>query len=482
MNIMNSRYILRLLAATALSFVAVLPSDARKKSTEPQTPKYVFYFIGDGMGVNSVMGAEMYNAAMGEGPQQINFNHFPVRTFITTHCASTLVTDSAAAGTALATGVKTTSGAEGVDPSGAPVSNLAEWAHAAGYGTGVATSVGVNHATPAAFYAHTPSRNNYNTIASQLIAADFMDFAAGAGFLTESKAGVPASEFEQRAAAAGITVRRGAAQFKDMASVRGRVLCMSADPADTELKYAIDRQGGETRLADFTKAGIDYLYSHHSKGFFFMVEGGKIDYAAHNDDGVTTFHEINDFAESVDLALAFYEEHPDETLIIVTADHETGGLILGSGEYAMHAERSAAQKVSENTLTALFRETFKAQSSDSEVPSWEDVKAFFTEYLGMWDTVKVDPRTEAQFKATYESTFVTGKAEDVVSLYAVNSKIVSDAIDFVGASSGFAWSHGSHSGTPVGLYVKGVSAAQFISCQDNTDVPETVAALAGYKK
>lgn len=479
---MKSKSILKLLAVSALSFIALLPADAKKKSAEPQAPKYVFYFIGDGMGINSVIGTELYNRANSMGPASVNFNLFPVRTFVTTYCSNTLVTDSAAAGTALATGQKTYSGAMGVNDDKQPISNLSEWAHAAGFGTGVATSVGVNHATPSAFYAHTDSRNNYNTIAEQLIAAESLDFAAGAGFLTEGKKGVSGKDFEDMATKAGITVLHGQSQFGNMAAVKGRVICFSADPKDTELVYAIDRKGGETRLADFTKAGIDYLSSHSPKGFFFMVEGGKIDYAAHNDDGATTFQEINDFAESIDLALAFYDKHPEETLIIVTADHETGGMILGSGEYALYPERSAKQSISENTLTALFRETFKAADANSEVPSWEAVKAFFTKHLGLWDTIRVDPRQEAAFKATYERTFITGSDETVVSLYAVNSKIVSDAIDYVNKASGFSWAHGSHSGSPVGLFVKGAAAKQFNACQDNTDIPKMIATLAGYKK
>ena len=125
-------------------------------SSEPKV-KYVFYFIGDGMGVNEVIGTNLYNQANGQ--ENVNFTSFPVVNFITTVSANSLVTDSSAAGTALATGVKINNGVVGVDPDGNWTPNLTEWAHAAGFGTGVATSVGVNHATPASFVAHTASRN-----------------------------------------------------------------------------------------------------------------------------------------------------------------------------------------------------------------------------------------------------------------------------------------------------------------------------------
>ena len=120
-------------------------------SSEPKV-KYVFYFIGDGMGVNEVIGTNLYNQANGQ--ENVNFTGFPVVNFITTVSANSLVTDSSAAGTALATGTKINNSALGMDPDGNPTPNLTEWAHAAGFGTGVATSVGVNHATPASFVAH----------------------------------------------------------------------------------------------------------------------------------------------------------------------------------------------------------------------------------------------------------------------------------------------------------------------------------------
>ena len=125
-------------------------------SSQPQV-KYVFYFIGDGMGVNEVMGTNLFNEANGLEP--VNFTRFPVVNFITTVSANSLVTDSSAAGTALATGTKINNSALGMDPEGNPTPNLTEWAHAAGFGTGVATSVGVNHATPASFVDREPIRD-----------------------------------------------------------------------------------------------------------------------------------------------------------------------------------------------------------------------------------------------------------------------------------------------------------------------------------
>ena len=151
----------RLAVLSILSVIVTLPADARKKqqAQEAPTPKYVFFMIGDGMGINEVYGAQNYNQITGDGPSVINFTQFPVRTFVTTFSASSLVTDSAASGTALSTGVKTYNNGLGVDPDHNPVNSICVWAHEKGFGTGVATTVGVNHATPAAFYGHVDNRN-----------------------------------------------------------------------------------------------------------------------------------------------------------------------------------------------------------------------------------------------------------------------------------------------------------------------------------
>ena len=471
----KSKTFCRVLVVVLLSIIAVMPAEAKKKTGEPKAPKYVFYMIGDGMGVNQVFGTQIYNAATGAGPEVINFSQFPMRGFITTHSSSSLVTDSAAGGTALATGQKTYNDGMGVAPDGeTPLPNLTEWAHAAGFGAGVATSVGVNHATPAAFYAHAHSRSEYEKITEQLIAAENVDFAAGAGFLNEArKTGHDSKYLEQKAVEAGIPVLHGKDQFKDLATLDSRVICLASDPTINALPYAIDRKEGDTALCDFVQAGIDYLYGHFAKkGFFFMIEGGKIDYAGHSDDGVTEFLEINDFAAAVDLVLAFYEQHPDETLIVITADHETGGLILGAGKYEVNAGIVSIQKQSEDAINAEFRAL--------KSPSWNDVKAFFAEKLGLWTTIPVDPRQEEAFKEIYDRMSGGAGSEDVRTLYSSSSKLVSDAIDYIDKAAGYHYAHGSHSGSPVGLYVKGAVAASFAECHDNTDVPKMIRTVAGY--
>ena len=459
----------------------VLALVALSCTSQPKV-KYVFYFIGDGMGINQVMGTEQYNQATGNGPETINFAHFPVRNFITTVSESSLVTDSAAGGTALASGVKTYNGAIGVDRHTVAVSCLTEWAKAAGFGTAVITSVGINHATPGAFMAHTYRRQNYEEISTQYINSS-VDFAAGAGFIMNRKSQRTPAEFEQMAADAGISVFKGP-DFSDVASAEGRVLCLSGKQEE-DLPYAIDRQEGDTQLSDFVKAGIGYMERHFGKkGFFMMVEGGKIDYAGHSNDAAACFQELTDMAYSVDLALEFLARHPKETLILVTADHETGGLMLGAGRYEIHPERLAGQKLSIVGVTQRFSETFFPEDKPYKAPSWEDVKAFAREYLGLWDQVEVSSSNEAKLKETYDRTFGKGgnKTQGVANLYSVNPQLVYDAFEVLDRAAGYRFSYGSHSGSPVGLYVTGAGSEAFIPVEDNAQIAPIIASLAGYKR
>lgn len=496
------RFTSLLVSCLVLALTAV-PAGAKTKKAEQPQVKYVFYMIGDGMGINEVIGTQIYNEATGKGPAVINFTEFPMRGFITTVSGSSLVTDSAAGATTLASGVKTYNGAIGLDMNEQPVSLITEWAKESGYGTGVATTVGINHATPAGFTTHATQRGNYEDISFQFIRSK-VDFGAGGGFITNRDSGHDNDFFISEARGAGIKVFRGP-DFPDVASAPGRVICLSGKD-EQELPYAIDRQEGDTSLSDFVDAGIRYLDAKFGdKGFFFMIEGGKIDYGGHGNDAAACFQELNDFAAAVDVVLAFYDKHPDETLIVITADHETGGLMLGAGDYIMNPERMAKQDMSVNALTAKFREAFmparpqgrgpgrpqgqarppfNPETPAYTPPTWEQVKDFFREHLGLWGEVSVDERSEAAMKATYERTFGQDgdRENNVANLYAVNTRLVAEAVAYLNKAAGYSWSYGSHSGSPVGLYVKGREAGAFATVHDNTQVAPTIAKLAGYKK
>ena len=214
-----------------------------------QRAKYVFYFIGDGMGVNQVNGTEMYLAEQEGriGVKPLLFTTFPAGTVATTFSATNSVTDSSAAGTALATGAKTYNGAIGMDDDKNALQTVAEKAKKAGRKVGVTTSVSVDHATPAAFYAHQPNRSMYYEIALDLPKAGF-DFYAGGGFLK------PATTADKKDAPsifpiieeAGYTIARGLDEYKAKAADAGKMVLIQEEGAVPScLPYAIDRKEGD---------------------------------------------------------------------------------------------------------------------------------------------------------------------------------------------------------------------------------------------
>ena len=299
-----------------------------------QQAKYVFYFIGDGMGVNQVNGTEMYLAEQEGriGVTPLLFTTFPVASVATTFSTTNSVTDSSAAGTALATGAKTYNGAIGMDDQKNVLQTVAEKAKKAGKRVGVTTSVSVDHATPAAFYAHQPNRSMYYEIALDLPKAGF-DFYAGGGFLK------PHTTFDKKKAPsifpiieeAGYTVARGLDEYQEKATAAKKMVLIQKEGARPDcLPYAIDRKEGDLTLAQITESAISFLTKEKNKGFFLMVEGGKIDWACHGNDPATAFEEVIDMDNAIKVAYEFYKKHPKETLIVVTADHETGGLGLGT--------------------------------------------------------------------------------------------------------------------------------------------------------
>ena len=469
------RGIIRIVLVLTLAAAFITPAEARKKAAqEPARVKYVFFMISDGMGINQAYGANIFNSANGITDEPLNFTTFQTKGIITTHCANTLITDSAAAGTALATGTKTNSGSLGTDPDGQPLTDLTELAKAAGYGAGVITSVGVNHATPGAFYAHAQNRNQYDLIARQLIESK-VDFAAGGGFNTEKKKPFKGADYAQAARDAGIGVYVGKSEFKNIDKSRRALLLGSLDRH--ELSLAIDRDSeDQVALADFTSAAIDYLYSNYPQGFFLMVEGGLVDETAHNNDAASDFYEINDFAQSVDLVLEFCRQHPDEAVVLVTADHDTGGLALGAGRYEIHPEKLAFQTESKNALT----DKFDALKNSGREVSWEEVRSLLEDALGLWSKVEVTEEQEARFKQLYEDIFIKKEDNLEKNWYATNSRLVAEAVDYLDRTACYKYSYSAHSGAPVGLFVTGARADEFKSCSDNTDIPKMIRKIANY--
>lgn len=280
-----------------------------------QKVRNVIFMIGDGMGLSQTQVAMMTSTTplAVERAQYVGL--------IQTHSANNRVTDSAAAGTALSTGYKTNNGAVGLDTEGAKVQNLTEFANRQGKSTGVVVTVDITHATPAAFLAHQPKRSMTEEIAADIVDSGVDVFIGGGQ-----------DRFEKRKDGQNLSIALQAKGYEvvytgdDMRNVRGGKLAAMLAP---EHMPSIKDGRDPNYLAEATSQALDIL-SQNKKGFFLMVEGSQIDWACHSNDGASAALEAVDFWQAVGRAFDFADKHPG-TLVIVTADHETGGMTLPSG-------------------------------------------------------------------------------------------------------------------------------------------------------
>lgn len=447
-----------------------------------QQAKYVFYFIGDGMGVNQVNGTEMYLAEQEGriGVKPLLFTAFPITGFATTFSASNSVTDSSAAGTALATGKKTYNGAISMDNERNVLQTVAEQAKGAGRKVGITTSVSVDHATPAVFYAHQPDRNMYYEIALDLPKAGF-DFYAGSGFLKPAtfangkEAPTVFPVFEE----AGYAIARGLDDFKIKAAQAGKMILIQKDGASpSSLPYAIDRKEGDMTLAQITESAISFLTKDRDKGFFLMVEGGKIDHACHGNDAATAFEEVIDMDNAVKVAYEFYKKHPKETLIVVTADHETGGIVLGTGRYELNLKALQYQKHSADGLSKQISELRKSKGNKV---TWEDMKEFLGNEMGFWKQFPISWEQEKKLRDEFEQSFVRNKVVFAESMYSKSEPMAARAKEVMDQISMVGWVSGGHSAGYVPVFAIGAGSQLFGEKIDNTEIPKRIAKAAGYK-
>ncbi|MGN0048088.1 MAG: alkaline phosphatase [Bacteroides sp.] len=446
-----------------------------------QQAKYVFYFIGDGMGVNQVNGTEMYLAEQEGriGVTPLLFTTFPVASVATTFSATNSVTDSSAAGTALSTGAKTYNGAIGVDDQKNVLQSVAEKAKKAGKRVGVTTSVSVDHATPAAFYAHQPNRSMYYEIALDLPKAGF-DFYAGGGFLK------PHTTFDKKEAPsifpimeeAGYTIARGLDEYQDKAAAATKMVLIQKEGARPDcLPYAIDRKEGDLTLAQITESAISFLTKEKNKGFFLMVEGGKIDWACHGNDPATAFEEVIDMDNAIKVAYEFYKKHPKETLIVVSADHETGGLGLGTTKYELALKALTHQKQSQDELSRAITDLRKIRKAIN----WNEVKELLAEKMGFWKELPLTWEQEKMLRDEYEESFVKKHVVFEESLYARTEPLAVAAKRVMSQIAMVGWTSPNHTAGYVPVYAIGAGSQLFMGKMDNTEIPQRITKAAGYK-
>lgn len=476
------------IALAGLSFVSC------QQEAKPKQAKYVFYLINDGTGVNVVLGLEMMNAELqGQiGRQPLCMSQFPVAGLASTYSYSSGVTDSAASGTALATGHKTYNGALGVGPDTIPVYSIAEWAHAQGYPVGVATSVNVNHATPGAFYGHSASRNNYYDIACQLPTTGF-DFFGGSDIHLEHDKNTPEvrEELYKVFADSGYVMARGSYADYELKANEGAQKMLLFQDMDVVLgggeyafPYHIDADPKQLSVYDVMRAETDFLYRRSEqlggKGFFLMNEvGGKVDMACHANDAATAFSELALADSCVKVAYEFYLQHPDETLIVVTSDHETGGFSVGNnyGGYATNLQLLQHQRCSMDELTRHFQALRAATRNNV---SWQQVRDQLQQDLGFWQGVELSKADEDMLKELYTKSFV-GQMPNEENLYSANEPMAAAAVHLLNTKAYAGWTSGAHTAGLVNVFAIGVGAEKFAGHNDNALLPLKIAEAAGYQ-
>lgn len=463
---------LRNLLAALILIAATATSQAADKS-----PRYIFYFIGDGMGTAHVMAAKTYERMVRNNKRPLVMDRMPVTSLAYTYSFSSPVTDSAAAGTALATGHKTKNGMLGMGPDSVAVTSMAEVLKADGYGIGLVTSVAPDDATPGAFYAHVPYRGMFYEIEKQAAASGY-EFIAGAGLRGLKDNNGNPTDIKDIFAQNNVQIVYGTDGLKDVTSEK--VLLLSPDTlSPNNIGYTIDSIEGAMTLPKYTQACLDHLMRVSPDKFFMMVEGGNIDHAGHANDGGTIVKEVINFDESLEIAYNFYLNHPDETLIVVTADHETGGLSVGCSFTGYNAFLNYVdyQKVSKEG----FAEFCKALLRSRRTFTWDDMKEYLSENLGLWSHLPVKESQEQLLKEKFDQTFELRNSADTKTLYANFDAFSMAVFKTFNDIAGLGFTTGNHSGNPVPVYAVGVGAELFAPGNDNTDIPVRILSTVGLK-
>ena len=468
-----------------------------------KTPKYVFLFIGDGMSYPQIQSTSDYLGALNDedywqaqpslddnqgaildGPEYLNFMNFEGVGTAVTFDSNSFAPDSASTATSIATGHKTYSGSINVDETGTvEYETIAEQLKAQkGYEIGVITSVNLNHATPAAFYAHQASRSNYYDIGLEMVESDF-DYFAGGGLLDPTGSEGDQTDLYQLAQEAGYTVARTYAEADAISADTDKAIIIEENLADSDaIPYEIDRTDDMWSLADYVEKGIEVL--DNDTGFFMMCEGGKIDWACHANDAGSSIHDTQALADAVQVAIDFAAEHPDETLILVTGDHETGGLTIGFAgtDYDTYLDLLENQKIS----YAKFDSDYVASYKENKTP-FEDVLSDIEELFGLKAQGAADDKlvlTEyemEQLRAAYEKS-VNGTAasqyeQEEYVLYGTYEPLSVTITHIINNKSGISFTSYSHTGLPVAVLAEGVGAENFSGYYDNTQIYEKMADL-----
>ena len=419
-------------------------------------PKNVILYIGDGMGAaQRRIPEEVYG-------KRLSMNTLPVLGLYTTHCAVNRVTDSAAAGTAMSTGHKTGTGSIAIDVDGKiAYESIATAAKRIGKSVGLVTTCAVTDATPAAFGSNIDERFRQDEIAEQYLEQGF-DVYMGGGMNHFSLEGrgffSPPSPHDVIKAfqSAGYHVVLDRKGLLSLSPVQGtKVLGLFSK---RNMPYYVDRKGSEEipGLTDMVHVAIAIL-NQNPKGFFLMVEGGRIDHACHANDPVATVGDLVEFDDAVQVGLDFGEVDSN-TLILVGADHETGGLSTGQSEALIHGEViKNAQRSAE----------FMGVAADKEP---DHARAVFRKYSGVQELTPEEEKLLADARAR---ALAGQKSPNPYNISPFGFAFA----DILTHRAGVGWSSFGHTGEPVIMTASGPGSSAFSGYYDNTDIAKKITFL-----
>ena len=455
------------IVAALISFLIIIPAFA--KSQDSEKPKSVILFIGDGMAANHVKATEIYAREILN--KDLAISSIKTSGVTTTHSASSKITDSAAAATAIYSGFKVKNGQLNVLPDGSETQGIGMAAKKAGLSVGLVSSARITDATPAALYATSSSRGSHEEIAVQLM--DFMpDVALGFGkrhFVpSDGKNGARKDEVDVIAQ----MKEKGYTYVENLNELN------SVDPPNIQrlfgmfsygdMPYAIDRkknQNSATRLptlAELTKAALS-MVEKNPKGFLLMIEGGRIDHANHANDIRTMIDETLEFDDAISVGLKFQETHPD-VLIVVTGDHETGGLKnSGDGEFSIDPAKISNLKKSLSHVEDELRKHPENQESILK-------NAGFDLSEEEMEILRAAQRRAQEEKASGKSADPKASKYDISGSLKALSLITSQHAKVV-------WTSNNHTETPVITRATGPGAYLFQGSYDNTDIAVKIAEL-----
>ncbi|MCW7753518.1 alkaline phosphatase [Desulfobotulus sp. H1] len=465
-----------------------LPAWADISLHKGKPAKYVFVFVGDGLGIPHRQAPEAFLAAMegkNFGDVKMTMNTFPVQGVTTTYANDRFIIGSAASGTALASGFITNIGFIGMGPDLKPVRSIAHMAKEKGMKVGIVSSVSIDHATPAAFYANQPHRSMYHEIAHDLADSGF-DYFGGGGFRdpegTRSKA--PKGDALEKARRNGYAIATDRRAFERAKSGQSLIAYNANLPDGKALPYAMDASEDDISLAEFTRKGIELL--NNPKGFFMMVEGGKIDWASHANDAAATIHDTLAFDAAIAEAVAFARKHPKETLIVVTGDHECGGMTIGFAgtKYESAHEILKNQKISFQrfeTILADYRKSHQGKTSfEDMIPLVEanfGLKFDGTGPMGLKD-YEIRSLKEA-FLHSMAGLREKGQGESYL-LYGDYDPFSIKVTHILNQKAGIGWTSYSHTGAPVITSAMGVGEEVFNGYYHQSDLGKKLLSTMGF--